>query len=536
MKKINKICKNLLLSALLLTTFQCSENDVVPERDIDETEAINSYFRAIPTWEIEEVTAADDVYKQDIEVKDDNTDEPYVCPVFDRNIVETITQFVSVGTNEGAIWPGAMIRGNSLETGNLKVIQANGKRSPITLTTSLPLDKISVIIDPNSVNAKQAVADFMIAAGKMPEGSQSAGTMNFRVEEAISFEQSMRQMGVSAGFTEPQYQAGLEGSLSIEKNRSSRKHTVVAKFVQEMFKVRIADDLIASPADFFTNDFTTTDLETMKKGGEIGDDNIPIYIESVTYGRIMLFSSTSTDVANAEELRLALEGSMADYAKLEGEYNEDYEKTMSSSSHKIFSAGGTDKAANDVIGNLDWSKFFVESPASTAVPISFTARTVDGKEIVGLVYNNTFEHRDQCSIIEVIEPPAPEIDFFEISVDWISTDNTGLCFGGSGVLGSCSPAAYVKLGKEAGFSKLTIANGYERTFNISPDEITDFTVRSTGYLKITGLAPNYTTKTETKRFDAVSLRDGNSTLVHTLSNFAGSVKLTYRINKVTHYK
>ncbi len=519
----------------MLITFQCSEEGATPERDIKETEAINSFFNSIPSWEIPEIIPLEDTLKEVVQVKDENTGEDYECSVFDRNIVETITQFVSVGTNEGAIWPGAMIRGNSLETGDLKVIQANGKRAPITLTTNLALNKTSVAIDPNSVNATQAVADFMIAAGKMPEGSQSAGTMNFRVEEAMSFEQSMRQMGVSAGFTEPESQVGLEGSLSVEKNRSSRKHTVVAKFVQEMFTVRVADDLISTPADFFTNDFTTADLEEMKKKGEIGDDNIPIYIESVTYGRILLFSTTSTNVANAEELGAALEASMADYAKIGGEYETDYEKIMNSSSHKIFSAGGTDKAANEVIGNLDWSKFFVESPASTAVPISFTARTVDGKEIVGLVYDGTFEHRDPCSIPEFNEPTPSEVDYYEVTVEWIATDNTGLCFGGSGALGSCNPSAYIKLENETAFTRLTVANSYKRTFIIGGEDPSVFTVRSFTRLRIPWPYQGFTTKTQTSNFNVVTLPE-TKTFPHLMSNFAGSAKLTYQITKVTHNK
>src|SRR5690606_7461982 len=162
---------------------------------------------------------------------------------------------VSVGTNFGVVWPGAMIQGNSLESGELKLI--NTKRAPVTLVTDIALNEVSSTIEPNSVNAQQAIADFMIAAGEMPEGSQAgAGSMLFQVEEASSFQQSMLSMGVSAGFTEPQSSVGLDGSLSVSATRSSKTHTVVAKYVQEMFTVRVADDLIATPADFFADDFT----------------------------------------------------------------------------------------------------------------------------------------------------------------------------------------------------------------------------------------------------------------------------------------
>lgn len=519
---------------MLLFTF-CSKEDAEPELITQDTEAINAFFNTIPDWEIPDIEIKADSIIETIEVIDENTEESYDCDIFERNMVSTINDFVSVGTNLGVIWPGAMIQGNSIETGNLRLISANQKRAPITLTTNLALDKTSIIIDPNSVNAQQAIADFMIAAGKMPEGSQSAGTMNFLVEEAITFEQSMRQMGVSAGFTEPESKAGLEGSLTVANTRSSKSHTVVAKFVQEMFTVRVADDLIATPADFFTNDFTMTELKALESKGELGEDNIPVYIESVTYGRILLFSSTSDNVSTADSLAAALEASMADYAKLGGEYKDAYQKIMNSTRHKIFSAGGTDKAANELVGNLDWSKFFVESPASTAVPISFKARTVNGKQIVGLVHNSTVQRRDECSLNVFLPPPPPEVDYYEVTVEWTNTDNTGLCFGGSGTLGSCSPAAYVKLGKETAFTRLTIAGGYSRTFIIDPETdqlYLDFTVRSFTRLKIPWPYQGFTTKTATSKFYVDQL-PASRTFSHLLSNFAGSARLSYRITVQT---
>jgi len=526
MKTIKKIYRQILVFALLMSSLQCSNesDDPNPIRSIQETEAINALFSAIPDWEIIVLEPEEDVFIENVDVIDENTDESYSCDVFERNLVEVIDDFVSVETNEGVIWPGAMIQGKSLETGDLKLITANQKRAPITLTTDLTLDKTSVTIDPNSVNARQAIADFMIAAGKMPEGSQSAGNMYFRVEEAINFEQSMRQMGVSAGFTEPQYNAGLEGSLSVEKNRSSKTHTVVAKFLQEMFTVRVADDLIPTPADFFTSDFSSADLENMQNTGEIGEDNIPIYIESVTYGRILLFSSTSENVASANDLALALEGSMADYAKIDGEYNGEHQEIMSSARHKIFSAGGTDKAANEVIGNLDWSKFFVESPASTAVPISFKARTVNGKQIVGLVYNTNVVLRDDCTLNI---PPNPNTFNYQVTVEWTNTKNTGLCFGSG--FGSCSPNAYVKTGTEVGFVPLTAVNGYKREFIVqSGDDFKDFTIRSFTRLKLGWPYTGFTTKTTQSTFNPTIIPEVEN-VTHTLSNIAGSVTFTYVI-------
>ncbi len=531
MKSLLKATRNTLLILPLLVVFQCTNEQ---GDSMDHASLIDAFFDSTPSWANPKIEPEEDQFIENVEVKDSNTDDSYDCPVFERNMVTTIRNFVSAGTNFGTIWPGALLQGKSLETGSLKPLSVGQKRAPITLTTNLVLDKTSITIDPSSANAQQAVADFMIAAGKMPEGA-GTGTMNFRIEEATTFEQSMRQMGVSAGFTEPQSNVGLDGSLNVSKSRTSKTHTVVARFVQEMFTVRIADDMIYTPADFFTSDYTATDLEELEKKGEIGAENIPIYIESVTYGRILLFSLESQSVESANKLETALAASMDKYAKAGGELDDKHDEIFSTASYKIFSAGGTGDAANAMIGNLDWSKFFVDSPASTAVPISFVAKTVKDKQPVDLVFNLKYEIRDNCSIIEVIEPPAPEVDYYEITVEWTNTDNTGLCFGGSSY-GTCSPSAYVKLDKEISFTRLTLPNSYRRNFQLFPDDSMEFWVRSLGYLKVSGLLPNLTTKTALQKYNAQNLKEGNSTLRHTLSNLAGSVTLTYSISKVTHYK
>lgn len=530
MKSTIKKAKVTLLILPLLIVFQCTNE----QEAIDHAPLVNTFFMSSPSWQTEEIIPEEDQFIETVEVKGSDEEESYECPVFERNMVTTIRNFVSVGTNFGTIWPGALIQGKSLESGNLKPLSVGQKRAPITLTTNLVLNETSVTIDPNSANAQQAVADFMIAAGNMPEGA-GTGTMNFRIEEATTFDQSMRQMGVSAGFTEPQSNVGLEGSLNVSKSRTSKTHTVVARFVQEMFTVRVADDQIQTPADFFSDDFSVADLEDLEGKGEIGSDNIPIYIESVTYGRIMLFSLTSESVESANKLEAALAATMDKYANAGGELEDGHEEIFSTASYKIFSAGGTGDAANEMIGNLDWSKFFVDSPASTAVPISFVAKTVKDKKPVDLMFNLKYEVRDNCNILEVIEPPAPEVDYYEISVEWTNTNNTGLCAGG-GAFGTCSPSAYVKLDKEISFTRLTLANSYTRTFQIYPDDSKDFWVRSLAYLKVSGLFPNVTTKTALQKYNAQTMPNGNTTLRHTLTNAVGSTTLVYNIRKVTHYK
>ena len=536
MKNSLKIFKFSELIILTLLLSLCSKDNPSDMGINPKAASINDFFDAIPDWKIPEVGPPVDIYKDSVVVAGDAADRSYECPVFERHLYSTISKFVSAGTNFGIIWPGALIQGKSLQTGKLKLINATDKRAPVTLTTSIPLTESSKTIIPNSVTAQQAISDFMIAAGKMPEGSKAgAGVMNFQVEEASTFKQSMMQMGISAGFTDPESGVGLDASLNVSNNRKSNTHTVVALFLQEMFTVRVADDMLPAPSDFFSTNFSQDDLDALESAGEIGNDNIPLYIESVTYGRIMIFSMKSESVESASKLSGALEASMGNYAHISVNDSTENNDILKSTTYKIYSAGGTDAAANEAIANLDWSKFFAESPASAAVPISFVAKTLNGHEIVGLVDSTTFDHRDDCSLIEVIVPPDPIVTSYDVSVEWTKTDNTGLCFGGGGY-GLCSPHAGVKLDQEYVYTNLTALNGYKRAFTINVDngvvQNPSFTIRSLSYLKLP--LGQYSTKTASNTYNVLNLPDGNTNVKHTLSNYAGSVALTYRITKTTN--
>ncbi len=399
---------------ILMIAFACNKQNENPSGNPNAVD-INNVLSQLPDWKTDTVKQKDPVFKEDVMVSTGGG--PYQCQTYEKNLVRTFQDITSVETNFGVIWPGALIQGNTLKGGELKTI--NAKRAPITIQTNLPLSESSKQVDvPNSINVQQAISDFQIAAGQMPDGSQAgAGLMNFQVDEASSFEQSMLAMGISGGFTDPESQVGLDASANVSVERSYKEHTVVARFVQEMFTVRFADDLLPEPADFFAQDVTADDVKGLQTKGEIGADNIPLYIESVTYGRIMIFTMKSTNVSSGSELSDALNASMADYVNAGASLSDEQKQILENSTTTIFSAGGTKDAANAAIANLNWSKFFAAAPATTAVPISFVAKTLNGKKIVKITGNVNYEQRDNCQ--------APSS--YDVMVTWTNNDFTGVC-------------------------------------------------------------------------------------------------------------
>ncbi len=535
MKSTKRICSQLLFFSLLVFFSQCSKDEIEKEIENPNTPLINDFFEPIPDWDnTTKAAEPDEIIDAELIVRDGNT--PHKCQVVEKNLVRSLGKIISVGTNKGKIWPGAIFQGISLESGEFELI--NIDKAPITITVDLPIDKTFREIEkPNSVTLQQAISEMQIEAGNLKEGSQAgAGIMNFEITEASSFKQTMLDMGITGGFTEPQSEVGLEASASISTDRSVREHTVIAKFIQEKFTVRLADDLIPTTADFFKDDVTVDELEALEKDGVIGTDNIPLYIESVTYGRILLFTMKSTEVNNSNELSAALNASMADYVEGGANLTQSEQTILNNSETTIFSAGGTEEGSNAVIANLDWSKFFCGSPCFNYGTNLFHRKNFKRKKIVKLHNNISYEMRDDC-----MEPSTYDIT--------VTLDQAILT---SGVCLVCSynfrmsedgsliptPIAYGRIwlvwdgyGIGSGIYQM-IDNALGSSFTVSSSICT-----SAGSSPIICAAQNVlSNKSNTYNFPYDNLISGNTKISHNLTSALRSVRLDYTIRKTAKYQ
>ena len=520
-----------LQSAWIISS--CNDDDPAGNPNNPDAGSINAYFSSMPEWDNSEpAEVPDEPVDGDFRLIESNI--PYLCPTVKDNLVKSFDKIIAVGTNNGKIWPGALIEGNSLSTGDLKLI--NIGRAPMTINVDLPITTtFREIEEPNSVSVQQAISEMQVEAGDLEEGSQAgAGVMHFEVSEASSFEQSMLSLGVSGGFTEPQSQVGIEASTNVSHERSVKTHTVVAKFFQEKFTVRIADDLIPEPVDFFSKSVRLEDLQALDDEGIIGVDNIPIYIESVTYGRIMLFSMKSTDVENSNELSAALKASMSDYVNGEATITDRQRTIIRTSQTTIFVAGGSEEGANKAIAGLNWSSFFEPTSVSQTVPVAFTVRTMNGKQQVKLIESIFFEKRQNCQ--------APTS--YDIKVTMNKAElKSGVCL-------ACVYSAKIKSdgailndpiaagtihgvwnGPEIGSGEMSL-NGSE--IGSSVEVLSGYC--TAGWSPAGCVFQQYANlKTTAYNWPYTKLTVGNTQLTHTISEAFRTFEFSYTIRKVANY-
>jgi|GEM_PF-6853620 len=365
--------------------------------------SIDEYFDSLPDYILTPPAPAATVdLAPSYAIHDDNGwTLDYRCGAERKQLVATVDEIMSPDQNFGVLWPGAVIQGASIGSGQLKAIPLD--RAPMTLTISVDAPVTSIVVDnPTSVTAQQAVSDLKRSVDANLNGGSAPsnpGTVKFKVEAANSFSQSMLSMGITGAYSQPMA-AEIGGSASMGLTRGYEEHTIVARLVQRLFTIRIADDLPAlrEPSGFFASNVTVGDFKAQETAGNIGPDNLPMYIESVTYGRIIVFTLKSYTATSVEDLKLAVN---AAYQKYEGSGNigSHEQEVLDSREVEVYQSGGDAAAAQAAVASLDFSQFFTDMEATEAVPLSFKAKTLKAGstgDFVQIFDSTTYDERENC--------------------------------------------------------------------------------------------------------------------------------------------
>ena len=166
------------------------------------------------------------------------------------------------------------------------------------------------------------------------------------------------------------YNASASGS--IERNASET--TITAQFYQKMYTVVIGPP--STPSGFFSKDFTPEKMQQQVDQRNIGPDNLPVYVSNVVYGRMMMFSLTST--ASEEEIRSTMQAGYESIGgSVEANLSAKQQAILQESKIKVTSIGGPAEATEAVIRSGDWAQYFTEdAPLSSASPLSYEFRYV----------------------------------------------------------------------------------------------------------------------------------------------------------------
>ena len=362
----------LLLLLILLAFTGCSSDDPAApglEQPVNPA-TVNDYVQSLPTWEVPDDTEEEPVL---VEEAEEFNGSAYVrCETVEYDRKQNFDNLIAVGANATALKPGMLVQGRGVRDGALSVIGL--ARSPIAISIDLALEAPSRRIEaPSSATIQDAVASLQRDADtRLGNLDVIPAQISFQAKEAYSFEQAMMDAGISVKYSAV-LSSGSVGS-SIRQSSTSETHTVIVKIFQPMYTISFADDEIAEPAGFFSDTVTESDFQRQIKLGTMGPDNQPCYVQSVTYGRMVVYSATSSEVESAEELKLAVQGTYGFYSG-SANYDESKAGIVRNSSIEVQIFGGTQEDGTAAIAAIlrdgDYGAFLRPVPATTAVPLSY---------------------------------------------------------------------------------------------------------------------------------------------------------------------
>lgn len=380
-----------------------------------EPATVNDFVGDLPDWEVPDATEEPPVT---LEAEEDFDGNAYVrCETIEYDRKSNFDNLVAVGANATALKPGMLVQGRGVRDGALSVIGL--ARSPIAISIDLALEDPSRDITlPTSATIQDAVASLQRDADtRLGNLDVIPAQISFQAKEAFSFEQAMLDAGISLKYSAILASGSVGASLRQSSQTQSR--TVIVKLFQPMYTISFADDALAAPADFFSDELTQADFDAQVKLGTMGAGNQPCYVQSVSYGRMLVYTATSSSAETSSELKLALEASYGAYSG-SANMTQRQRELVSNSSIEVQVFGGTQADATttirDIIKTGDYSGFLRPVPATTAVPLSY--RINDLKNRQAAVIGDATKYTVQtCEIFNDLR--------FTISLDRIEIINGG---------------------------------------------------------------------------------------------------------------
>ena len=415
--KNNRLAKGLLFGfwlGLLILPACSSPGSTTPPSNP------NTYLNSLGSWESfappvdatprdSEAAIEQGVKSGETESIDDSDplfNADYNCSSTPYTLAKNPDQIVTMAPEAGVLIPGLILQGASYKLGALQELPIR-QRAPIKITIDSFATQDSSFIEvqnPSPATLQDKVRELIQAT----ESSEFVPGTDVSYRKTVSFSKEQMALGLDIN---AKY-LGAELDAKLDYKTGSTKRTVTAYFIQKAFTITVEEPQTA--AQFFSEDFTQARLQEQIDRGAIGPDNLPTFVSSVTYGRIMMFSFNSS--ASVEDIKASLDFAYNGGA-FSGEVNADakYKNILKNSEVNFVQVGGPASGAFNLIKSLEDSpdgtsynlaEFFeAEVPLTTFKPISYTLKHLGGNFPIAKVGDTTTYDLVECNPVSPLPQP-----------------------------------------------------------------------------------------------------------------------------------
>lgn len=217
-------------------------------------------------------------------------EEDQWCEYVHYSETDHAADFIAFQPNSATLWPGNVVRGDDAQLGQLNPIGL--PRSPMAFSVSLQ----NVNGSPARTMESPSLSQFRELRNDILKDVVGGAPANiaFSVDRVHDFD----QIAVAVGGGVEWFGNGFSSMFDFSNTIESTK--ILVDFTQAYYTIDV--DTPGLPSDLFTDDVSVEDLEHFS-----GLENPPMYVQSITYGRKVLFSMES--FYSEYEVRTAIDAS-----------------------------------------------------------------------------------------------------------------------------------------------------------------------------------------------------------------------------------
>jgi thiol-activated cytolysin len=314
---------------------------------------------------------------------DDVREGDYSCNTTDLTETRQYDKVVAYNTNSESLWPGAIIAGESVYTGEFR--QQVFARQPLTVSVSLENlagAKSAAVVSPSLSATREAITGILDAS--------VSGATPANIYTEIEKVSSQKQLGIALGADVSWLGSVANIGASFHFDDSTVKSRYVVKYTQAYYTVDV--DQPAKPSDFFAPAVTVGELRAA-----FADENPPLYVSSITYGRMVVFTveSEHAGVEVDAALRFAYSGGV----DVSGNTSVTYKDIIESSKITAFILGGS---GGDAARNIDSYEGLMEfiksggdySKQSPGAPIAYKLSYLGTNKPARLSFTTDYQLKD----------------------------------------------------------------------------------------------------------------------------------------------
>ena len=290
--------------------------------------------------------------------EDPERDDEFECIVSYYKAAPGYDQMLALDPTSEVIYPGAMLKGESIPTG--EYIGINGGRAPITLSISLQnIDgTASVEVENPALDGVRNSVNSLLAQGV---NGATPAKLNFTIEEVYSEE----HLDIALGANYRSRNKDISASFDFEN--SEYRYKYIVKYFQEYYTIDMTLPPNTKPGSLFT------ELPNL-------NGTSPVIVSSVKYGRMVLYTVESNTEVSDMRTAFSLSFSQGS-SEGGGEAEVDYNKIISESKIEALVLGGSAEDAVSVISGpsgvysyiINGGNYSQDSPGA---PLAYTLRYI----------------------------------------------------------------------------------------------------------------------------------------------------------------